>query len=89
MDQFEALKSAIELAGGQSSMAEKLTKLSRKLDCISEHKSISQQSVYNWLTRQKQSPSKYARLIAEVVHQEVTANQLRPDLYPYPLKVKE
>jgi DNA-binding transcriptional regulator YdaS (Cro superfamily) len=82
MNKVHALKLAIELAGGQSALAEKLTVRARKINLIAQGKTVSQQSVYNWLTRQKQSPSKFALLIAEVVNQGVTANQLRPDLYP-------
>jgi DNA-binding transcriptional regulator YdaS (Cro superfamily) len=82
MDKLEALRTAITLAGGQSAMAEKLTRSARKLGLIPMNKNISQQSVYNWLTRQQQSPSKYARLISDTVNGKVTANQLRPDLYP-------
>lgn len=82
MTKLEALKAAIQLAGGQSAMAEKLTHAAHRLEMIPIHKNISQQSVYNWLTRQKQSPSKYAWLISDAVDGEITANQLRPDLYP-------
>jgi DNA-binding transcriptional regulator YdaS (Cro superfamily) len=82
MNKIDALKLAIKLAGGQSALADQVTVIARRTGLIPECKKVSQQSVYNWLFRQQQSPSRFARLIAEVVDQKVTAHQLRPDLYP-------
>jgi DNA-binding transcriptional regulator YdaS (Cro superfamily) len=78
----KALETAVSLAGGQSALAEKLTLTLQKVGFLQESKKISQQSVYNWLVRQEQCPSKYARFISDVVNGEVSPSQLRPDLYP-------
>ena len=82
MNKFDALRLAIELAGGQTALAEKLTELARRSRLMPGNKSVSQQSISNWVNRHKQSPSKFAALIAAAVDNKVTAKQLRPDLYP-------
>jgi DNA-binding transcriptional regulator YdaS (Cro superfamily) len=78
---------AIDLAGGQTALAEKLTDQALNSGLLPKGKKVSQQSVSNWVLRHKQSPSKYAALIAAIVNQKVTANQLRPDLYPHDTSV--
>lgn len=83
MTRLEALIEAIEIAGGQSALAAKLTLLARAEMIIPKSKKVTQQSVYNWVYRQKQSPSKFARLISSAVNGAVTSSQLRPDLYPH------
>jgi DNA-binding transcriptional regulator YdaS (Cro superfamily) len=82
MNKLEALQTAIELAGGQSALAMKLTTLARQSGLIKKNKTVSQQSVNSWVNRHKRSPTKFVFLIAAAINQEVTANQLRPDLYP-------
>jgi len=82
MNKIDALRLAIELAGGQTALAEKLTELARRSHLIPIEKSVSQQSVSHWINRHKQSPSKFVGLIAAAVDNKVTAKQLRPDLYP-------
>lgn len=82
MDKVSALKKAIDIAGGQSALAEKLTVLARDSGLISTCKTISQKNVTSWVNRHKQSPSKFAYLIAAAIDHQVTAKQLRPDLYP-------
>ena len=89
MTKLDALKSAVKLPGVQSAIAEKLTLIAMSIGLIPEGKSISQQSVYNWLTRQKQCPSRYARLISNVVDGEISVYQLRPDLYPLNDKIQD
>jgi DNA-binding transcriptional regulator YdaS (Cro superfamily) len=67
----DALKRAIELAGGQSSLADKL----------SSHvgEKISQARVWNWINRDKQAPIEFCALIEKIVDAQITRQQLRPD----------
>lgn len=69
-----ALQKAIDAAGGQSALAEKLT----------EHTGtkVLQQNVWSWLHRSKRVPSTMAIPIEMVVEGVVTRHDLRPDLYP-------
>jgi DNA-binding transcriptional regulator YdaS (Cro superfamily) len=82
MNKASALKKAIDIAGGQSALAEKLTVLARDSGLIPKDKNINQKNVTSWVNRQKQSPSKFVYLIAAAIDNKVTAKQLRPDLYP-------
>jgi len=82
MNRLSSLKLAIELAGGQTALAAKLTELGRRSGLIPTNKCVSQQSVNSWVNRHQRSPSKFVILIAAAVNQKVTANELRPDLYP-------
>jgi len=82
MYKIDDLRLVIELAGGQTALAEKLTELASDSQLIPIEKSVSQQSVSHWINRHKQSPSKFVGLIAAAVNHKVTAKQLRPDLYP-------
>jgi DNA-binding transcriptional regulator YdaS (Cro superfamily) len=82
MNKSEALTLAIKIAGGQTALAAKLTELGRQSGLVPEGKSVSQQSVNSWVHRHKRTPPKFVFLIAEAVNQKVTADQLRPDLYP-------
>jgi len=82
MTGLAALKEAIKVAGGQTALAKKLTILGRQTGLLEKNKSVSQKSVNSWVNRHKKSPAKYVHLIACAVDNKVTANQLRPDLYP-------
>lgn len=68
MNRLEALKKAVDLAGGQSALA---VKIGRR-----------QQHVWNWLNRTKQVASDSAIPVERAVGGKVTRNELRPDLYP-------
>lgn len=63
---MEALKRAVEIAGGQTALAKKL--------------GITQARVWNWLNRDKVLPGEFAIPIERVTG--VTKHELRPDLYP-------
>lgn len=73
MSAYESLKKAINLAGGQTELARRVTDLSGK--------DVKQQHVYNWLHRQRQCSKCFARYVAEAVGNEVTKEDLCPDLY--------
>lgn len=67
----EALMKAISLAGGQSGLARKMSDQSVK--------PVRQQQVWNWLHREKKTPSNQVVLIEKVTG--VLRTELRPDLY--------
>lgn len=62
----EALKKAIQLAGGKTALA--------------RHLGVSTQVVDNWDRRCTPVPPQYAPAIERFLRAEVTADQLRPDL---------
>lgn len=70
----EALRRAIELAGGQSALARKLSQLTGDR--------ITQVHVWNWLNRSGRITDKYTIAAERAVDSEVTRRDLRPDLYP-------
>ena len=67
----EALQKAINFAGGQSALAEKLTALSSEL--------VSQARVWNWLKRDRKAPVEFCALIEQIVGGVVTRQMLCPD----------
>jgi DNA-binding transcriptional regulator YdaS (Cro superfamily) len=67
----EALQKAIDLVGGQSAMAEKLTALAKE--------SVSQSRVWNWLKRDGKAPVEFCALIEQIVNAEVTRQMLCTD----------
>ncbi|EAO1991567.1 cytoplasmic chaperone TorD [Salmonella enterica] len=68
----EALEEAIEIAGGQSELARKITVKSGEM--------VRQQHVWNWLHREELPPAKKAIYIEMVTG--VPKERLRPDIYP-------
>jgi len=65
------LKKAIEIAGGQKALAEKLGV------------PIKQQHVWKWLHKTKDGPpAKYVIPIEQATNGQVTRYDLRPDIYP-------
>lgn len=66
MTRFEALKAAVEKAGGQSQFARDL--------------GTHQPTVWRWLHQSKQLPAEYV-LTAERLY-GVSRHDLRPDIYP-------
>lgn len=62
------LEKAIELAGGQSSLARLIN--------------VSQPRISNWLNRDKKVPAEYVYPIVNAVGGKVTAHDLRPDVFP-------
>jgi DNA-binding transcriptional regulator YdaS (Cro superfamily) len=69
----EALERAIELAGGQQALANKIS--------TSEQK-VTQQSVSWWLNETGKAPAEKVLPIEAAVNGAVTRHQLRPDIYP-------
>lgn len=66
-----ALIEAIEVAGGQSELARKLTEISTK--------PVKQQQVWNWLHREKKPPAKQASAIESITG--IPKERLRPDVF--------
>lgn len=66
-----ALLEAIEVAGGQSELARKLTEISSK--------PVKQQQVWNWLHREKKTPAKQSVAIERITG--ITKERLRPDVF--------
>lgn len=62
------LARAIDIVGGQSA-------LSRAIGC-------KQQSVWNWLHKQKRVPAEFCIQIERATGGKVTRHELRPDIYP-------
>lgn len=62
----EALKEAVQLAGGQNAMARNL--------------GVSQASIWRWINENMQSPAEYVLRIEELTG--VSRHELRPDIYP-------
>lgn len=67
----KALQEAIEIAGGQSELARKLSAAANGL--------IKQQQVWNWLHREKKPPSKHAVDIEKLTG--ISRERLRPDIF--------
>ncbi len=67
----DALKEAIEIAGGQSELARKISQASSS--------NVKQQQVWNWLNREQKTPSKHVLFVEKVTG--VSRVRLRPDLY--------
>lgn len=66
-----ALAEAINVAGGQSELARKLT--------VSSGHQVKQQQVWNWLNREKRPSVKQAHHIEKVTG--VPKEKLRPDIF--------
>lgn len=66
----EALEKAVELAKGQSALADLIGK--------------KQGHVWHWLNKSEQCPAEMAIPISNAVANGVTPHQLRPDIYPAP-----
>lgn len=67
MTNLEALKKAIDLAGGQTKVAKKCN--------------TTQQRVWNWIHRDKKIPAEYVLNIEKLTG--VSRHELRPDIYPF------
>ena len=65
---MEALKRAVEIAGGQTALAEAL--------------GVKQAHVWNWLNRDNALPAEYCIPIERATDGRVTRHELRPDIYP-------
>jgi len=63
---LEALKEAVQLAGGQNAMARNL--------------GVSQASIWRWINENLQSPAEHVLKIEELTG--VSRHDLRPDIYP-------
>jgi len=82
MNELEALEKAIEIAGGQRELAERVTFEALKLGLVTQDRPIKQQHISNWKNREKRCPSKMARAISLAVNSAIPPSLLRPDLYP-------
>ena len=76
MDATEYLKKAIDLAGGQTELAER----------INQHippsvQKVKQANIWSWLNRSHRVPSEYAIPLQLAVDSEVTAMQVCPDTF--------
>lgn len=78
---IDALREAIEIAGGQKRLAERLDALGRTQEPPLRCKP---QNVWAWLNRDHRVPSEWARLVAEAVHFQIRPMRFRPDIYPHP-----
>jgi DNA-binding transcriptional regulator YdaS (Cro superfamily) len=67
----KALQEAIDIAGGQSELARKLSSAANGL--------IKQQQVWNWLHREKKPPSKHVVFIETLTG--ISRERLRPDIF--------
>src|SRR5688572_20640726 len=76
---IEALRAAVDLAGGQAGLAKRLDEIGQRLP---EPLRCKPQNVWAWLNRDHRVPGEWARHIAEAVDFRVLPAQLRPDLYP-------
>jgi DNA-binding transcriptional regulator YdaS (Cro superfamily) len=76
---LEALKKAIDLAGGQAGLAKRLDEIGqrqpRPLRC-------KPQNVWAWLNRDFRVPGEWARHVSEAVEFRVLPAEVRPDIYP-------
>lgn len=84
MNQIQALKKAVDLAGGQEALAAKVTDLAHEANALPADRKIKQQHVCNWVNRERQCAAKWARFVSLAVDGAVSASKLRPDLYPEP-----
>jgi DNA-binding transcriptional regulator YdaS (Cro superfamily) len=67
---IEALRKAVELAGGQSRLAKAI--------------GVRQQHVWNWLNRDGKPAAEYVLQIESAVSGKVTRYELRPDVFGAP-----
>lgn len=69
---------AVEIAGGQTALAD-------KLNARQVQDNVKQAHIWNWLNTTKDGvPAEQVRPVCEVCDWQVTPHQLRPDLYPHP-----
>ncbi len=74
MDNRDALARAVDIAGGQSPLARKLS--------ANTDRQYKQGHVWNWLNRGDVLPAEVVIPIEQIVDGEVTRHELRPDIYP-------
>jgi len=67
------LANAIEIVGGQTALAKRITSFSGKR--------ISQGHVWCWLNRDNRVPPEYCFAIEKATDGRVTKSQLRPDIF--------
>lgn len=75
----ESLQRAVDLAGGQASLA-------RRVRALVQGSKISQVHVWGWLNsvKCKVPPAEVVIPIAEALEYRITPHELRADLYPNP-----
>lgn len=71
MKELKALERAVELAGGQTALAEKCAVIARR--------KCSQGHVWSWLNRTKRVPPEWTLPVEQVTG--VSRYELRPDIY--------
>jgi DNA-binding transcriptional regulator YdaS (Cro superfamily) len=65
---MDALRRAVEIAGGQTALAHAL--------------GVQQAHVWNWLNRNKRLPAEYVIPVERATKGKVKRHELRPDIYP-------
>lgn len=73
IDSTPALQRAIELVGGQSELARRLS--------THTGRSVKQPHVWWWLNKSRQVPGEYCRPIEAVTEGQVRPAELRPDIF--------
>lgn len=76
MDAIEYLKQAIELAGGQTELAERINR-----HIAPTVQSVKQANIWSWLNRSGRVPSEYAIPLQLAVDGQVTAMDVCPDTF--------
>ena len=66
--EVEALEKAVELAGGQTALAESI--------------GVKQTHIWNWLNRDKRVPAERVIAVEQATDGRVSRHSLRPDIYP-------
>ena len=74
---MKALARAIEICGGQHALARAVNKR-----ISAPTNPIKQQNVWHWLNKSYFVPSEYCVAIEGATGDEVTREQLRPDVFP-------
>lgn len=70
----EALRRAVELAGGQKALAERIAGFLGR-------PTISQQTVSYWITNEVSLAAEYCIAIEQITGRKVRARDLRPDIW--------
>jgi DNA-binding transcriptional regulator YdaS (Cro superfamily) len=76
---LDALERAIEIAGSQKALADRLDAIGRRQTPPMRCK---QQNVWAWRNRDHKVPSEWARFVAQAVEFQVLPFEVRSDIYP-------
>jgi len=81
MNEISALRKAIEFAGSQAALADKMTEIARNDRGRMRGKTFSQQNISSWLHRSKRVSPECCRIMSSAVDGWVTPHDLRPDIF--------